>query len=129
MINFLSLMSFYDNPSILLGAIVSGGVAGTHISPVSNTNVTATAIMNCDVFEFYLLCKIYLKEFEKFGETVKDRRLKKDDDASVALDFIFRFKFFDRYYANLFITNNGVCYFDSLNAIIHPQPKPFPIAG
>ena len=70
-----------------------------------------------------------LKEFEKFGSSVNDRRIRKDNDVSIAQDFIFRFKFFDKYYPNIFITTNGVCFFDSLNALIHPQPKPFPMIG
>jgi len=48
---------------------------------------------------------------------------------SAVQEFIFRFKFFDRYYANVFISSNGVLYFDSFNAIFHQPPKPFPIYG
>lgn len=53
-ITFLPLVAHqYQNMNLLLGAIISGTLAGAHTSPLSNIHVTASTVMQVDPFESY----------------------------------------------------------------------------
>ena len=44
----------YHNLLLILGAIISGAIAGAQLSPVSNTTATISAIFEVDVLSSYL---------------------------------------------------------------------------
>jgi hypothetical protein len=74
-----------------------------------------------------------LKEFDAFSNYSQVQRedlkeLRKKDDISATVEFIFRFKFFDKYYPYLIISSNGYCSFDFTSLLLtNSKPVRFPI--